>query len=339
MYKSLSLLAGVVLVAWSIQGNTGEVNVGGGAIKVDEAGVSVGGVVVNSEGIRIPGVEIGTGGAITGSTGRSGQVFTGDDFSDSNLSGRSFVGVKVVGVDFSDSNLTGADFSGAYFQGVDFSEANLANANFSDSTSQGSDFSHANLRGACFIRARLTGNDFSASILAGTIFTDAQRIGDDFSNADISSTVWNGPKACPSGQQAATRPEVTKAAVIAEALSRGKDAKVDLTVNFEFDSDRIRDKGHVQVLEIANALKSTTLAKHRVMIEGHTDSVGDDGYNLDLSYRRAITVMRALSEQYGVDQSRLQVKGFGEKEPVESNESETGRALNRRVTLVNLGAG
>ncbi|MDH3688815.1 MAG: pentapeptide repeat-containing protein [Gammaproteobacteria bacterium] len=339
MNKSMSLLVGI-LVAWSIQSSADEVNVGGGAVKVDDEGVSVGGVVeINSEGIKVPGVEINTGGVVVGTTGQSGQVFTGDDFSDSDLSGRRFVGVKFVGVDFSDSNLTGADFSGAYFQGVDFSDANLTNVNFSDATSQGSDFSDSNLQGACFIRARLTGNDFSDSALIGTIFTDAQRIGDDFSEADISATIWDGPEVCPHAQQAAARPEVTTAAVITQTLAQGKDARVDLTVNFEFDSDKIRDKGHVQVMEIANALKSSALANHRVMIEGHTDSVGDDGYNLDLSYRRAIIVMRALSEQYGIDQRRLQVNGFGETKPVVSNDTDPGRALNRRVTLVNLGSG
>ncbi len=58
---------------------------------------------------------------------------------------------------------------------------------------------------------------------------------------------------------------------------------------------------------------------------------------MDLSYRRAITVMRALSENYGIASSRFEVKGFGEVQPVASNDTETGRGLNRRVTLVNLG--
>jgi outer membrane protein OmpA-like peptidoglycan-associated protein len=339
MNKSVLLLVGI-LSTWAVQVFADEVNVGAGAVRVDEESISVGGVVeINAEGIKLPGVQINSGGVVQGAAGHSGQTFTGDDFSDSDLSGRSFVGVRFVGVDFSGSNLSGADFTGASFKGVDFANANLTRTNFSDASSQGSDFSYANLKGACFNRALLTGNDFSYAVLADTIFTGARRIGDDFSNADTASVIWDGPAGCPHAQQAAARPEVTTAAVIAETLSQGKDAKVDLTVNFEFDSDKIRDRGHVQVLEIASALNSPKLVNSRVMIEGHTDNVGEGGYNMDLSFRRAITVMRALSEQYEVERSRLQVNGLGETKPVASNDTETGRALNRRVTLVNLGEG
>ena len=317
-----------------------QVNVGDGAIKVDQQGVSIGGGVieVTPQGVKLPGVNVNTG--TTGQSGisRAGQVFTGDDFSDSNLSGRSFVGITFRGVDFSDANVTGADFTGAAFQGVDFSDADLTNVNFTEAAFQGTDFSDANLQGACFIHAQLVGSDFSDAILTGAIFTGARRIGDDFSGVDISGVIWDGPSVCPHGQQAMARPEVTKAEAITAALAKGKDAKVDLTVNFEFDSDKIRDKGHVQVMEIANALNSSALASQRVMIEGHTDNVGKDDYNIDLSYRRAISVMRALTEQYGVDRGKLQVNGYGESKPVASNDSDVGRALNRRVTLVNLGS-
>ncbi len=174
-------------------------------------------------------------------------------------------------------------------------------------------------------------------MLKGAVFTNASRIGNDFGSTDLSGIVWKGAGACPQKQAAVAQPSVTTAETITQALAQGKDAKVDLRVNFEFDSDKVQAQGHAQVLEIANALKSSSLADQRVMIEGHTDNVGNDGYNLDLSYRRAITVMRALSEQYDVDSSRLQVKGFGESQPVASNDSDDGRALNRRVTLVNLG--
>jgi len=121
-------------------------------------------------------------------------------------------------------------------------------------------------------------------------------------------------------------------------LSEGKNATIDLTVNFDTDSDRIIGQARAQVLEIASALKNQSLKGQRVSIEGHTDSVGDAEYNVDLSYRRAIAVMKMLSESYDVNSSRLSVKGFGEEQPLSSNGTETGRALNRRVTLRNLGS-
>ncbi len=341
-----------------------DININEGAVKVDEGGVFIGdgAIKVTPEGITVPGVDIKTGaGTQAGSQQKggsaTGQVFTGTDFSDTNFAGRDFSGSKFVGVDFSDSNLSNANFTGAVFQGVDFGDtnltaaifvnaqiqgddfgrANLTRANFSQAHLQGADFSKANLNGACFIRANLVGNDFTGSQLKGAVFTGANRIGNDFGGLDLSAVVWKGVSDCPHKQSGAARPQVTTAATITQALVQGKDARVDLTVNFEFDSDRIEAQGHAQVLEIANALKSDELAGQRVLIEGHTDNVGSDKYNLDLSYRRSITVMRTLTEQYGVDHGRVQVKGFGEARPVADNDTEEGRAINRRVTLVNLG--
>jgi len=359
--RKLFLVVGVLLytqISYAAEVNVGE------AVKVDESGVSIsGGVIEDSpEGVKLPGVAINTGktgDSSTQSGSMAGQVFNGDDFSDADLRRRSFVGTRLNGVDFSGSDLRGADFTNAVLQGVDFdnadlrdaifvnvsiqgddfSNANLLRVNFTDSRFQGAEFSRANLQYACFIRARLTSNDFRNANLAGTIFTGSSRIGNDFGDADLSVMVWEGAKVCPHGQQvAAARPEVTEAAVITQALAVGEHARVDLTVNFEFDSDQIEAQGHVQVLEIAHALKSTELSGHHMVIEGHTDEVGKSDYNVDLSYRRATTVMRALSEQYGIQSNRLQVNGFGETKPIASNESDEGRALNRRVTLVNMGA-
>lgn len=341
-----------------------EINVGGGTIKIDEGGVTIGeGVIeVTPDGIKVPGVVVKPSGESTTAAqpqggSAPGQVFTGTDFSGANHSGRDYSGGRFIGVDFSDANLTNANFTGAEFQGVDFADANLTGAiftnarfqgddfadanltraNFTEAHFQGVDFSDSNLQDACFMRANLIANDFRDAMLNGAVFTDVSRIGNDFGNTDLSGIVWKGSGACPKKTAAIEQPSITTAATITQELAKGKDAKVDLRVNFEFDSDKIQAQGHAQVLEIANALKSVDLAKQRVMIEGHTDNVGNDAYNLDLSYRRAITVMRTLSEQYGIESGRLQVKGFGETQPVASNEIDEGRALNRRVTLVNLG--
>lgn len=80
---------------------------------------------------------------------------------------------------------------------------------------------------------------------------------------------------------------------------------------------------------------STTLAEFEqtyVDVLGHTDSTGSDGYNQQLSERRANSVAGYLSGR-GVNQARLATRGFGESQPRASNVTEEGRALNRRVEI------
>ena len=67
-------------------------------------------------------------------------------------------------------------------------------------------------------------------------------------------------------------------------------------------------------------------------VGGHTDSVGTDAYNQTLSERRAASVKDYLVGQ-GVDGSRLSTAGYGESNPIASNDTADGRALNRRVEL------
>ena len=69
------------------------------------------------------------------------------------------------------------------------------------------------------------------------------------------------------------------------------------------------------------------------IVEGHTDSMGDDGYNLSLSRERARSVRAALMAR-GVDGSRIGTEGYGETVPVASNTSSTGRQQNRRVEVI-----
>lgn len=102
-------------------------------------------------------------------------------------------------------------------------------------------------------------------------------------------------------------------------------------VNFDFDKSTIRPEGKA-ILNGAAAL----LQKHeRVVVEvaGHTDSVGSDAYNQGLSERRANAVKDYLTAQ-GVKASRLTARGYGESRPVASNDTDAGRAENRRVELI-----
>ena len=69
-------------------------------------------------------------------------------------------------------------------------------------------------------------------------------------------------------------------------------------------------------------------------LEGHTDNIGTDRYNDDLSSRRAAAVKTALVRVHGADAALLTTTGFGERRPIESNNTLFGRARNRRVELV-----
>jgi outer membrane protein OmpA-like peptidoglycan-associated protein len=71
----------------------------------------------------------------------------------------------------------------------------------------------------------------------------------------------------------------------------------------------------------------------RVRIEGFTDNTGSDSYNQQLSESRAFAVRNAL-EQAGIDSSRIEVRGYGETNPVATNDTSAGRQLNRRVEVL-----
>jgi OOP family OmpA-OmpF porin len=101
-------------------------------------------------------------------------------------------------------------------------------------------------------------------------------------------------------------------------------------VNFAFDSAEIDPASSVVLDAAADQLKECPNVSVRV--EGHTDSIGSDAYNQGLSERRAEGVQSHLIGR-GVSASRLTAIGYGESQPIASNDTEEGRALNRRVEL------
>ena len=101
-----------------------------------------------------------------------------------------------------------------------------------------------------------------------------------------------------------------------------------------FDTDKadLKTESAPTLQEIAALLQQDP--KMAVLVVGHTDNHGDYGHNLDLSERRAQSVKSALEKTYGIDAARLTAAGAGMMAPVASNETEEGRAKNRRVVLV-----
>ena len=86
----------------------------------------------------------------------------------------------------------------------------------------------------------------------------------------------------------------------------------------------------MDLLDAVAKIMNGTTAITRLTIEGHTDTTGDPANNQPLSEERALAVKKYL-ESKGVDPSRLESKGFGSSQPVDTNETEEGRAKNRRV--------
>ena len=68
-----------------------------------------------------------------------------------------------------------------------------------------------------------------------------------------------------------------------------------------------------------------------LVLEGHTDAIGSDAYNQDLSARRAAAVKERIVQDYGIDPGRISTVGYGESRPIADNSTDEGRARNRRV--------
>ena len=99
---------------------------------------------------------------------------------------------------------------------------------------------------------------------------------------------------------------------------------------FPFNSTEILPDGRTNLQQLASSLEK--YPNSDILIVGHTDSVGTDAYNNDLSQRRALAAQSYL-QTLGVPASRLQATGRGESEPIQSNDTEAGRAQNRRVEI------
>ena len=97
---------------------------------------------------------------------------------------------------------------------------------------------------------------------------------------------------------------------------------------FEFDKSTLLQQSYFELMRLTTLLE--TYPKMRIEIRGHTDAKGADSYNLRLSENRAKAVADYLISK-GVDAKRIRYKGYGKSQPIDSNDTEEGRAKNRRV--------
>ena len=121
--------------------------------------------------------------------------------------------------------------------------------------------------------------------------------------------------------------------VVAAAPSPGMSASgYDLSVTFELSSDRLTSQAQTNLRQFAIALQTPALAGFRFAVEGHTDATGAADKNLELSERRAASVVTFLTG-LGVEKNRLSAKGYGETRPLlaDPNDPANRRVETRRI--------
>ena len=141
------------------------------------------------------------------------------------------------------------------------------------------------------------------------------------------------PSAVPAPPPVAPAPTplakpVAKPKPVAEKITFAAD------VLFDFDKATIKPEGRSKLDDLASKVKGINLEV--VIAIGHTDSIGDDGYNQRLSVRRAESVKAYLVSR-GIEPNRVYTEGKGEKQPIASNKTKDGRQKNRRVEIEVIG--
>lgn len=115
-----------------------------------------------------------------------------------------------------------------------------------------------------------------------------------------------------------------------ERVGEGIQVTFDSGLLYDFDSDAVKSDARTNLRNLASSLDKYPGTD--LVIIGHTDSVGTDGYNQSLSERRANSAASFLSSE-GVARSRIITRGLGETEPVQPNATDSGRQANRRVEV------
>ena len=110
--------------------------------------------------------------------------------------------------------------------------------------------------------------------------------------------------------------------------------KIDLDIQFDYNSADIRTSSMPAVQELGKALSNASLKGSTFVVAGHTDAIGSEAYNQDLSERRADTIKRYLNEKYGINGTDLVTVGYGKSRPKDPNAPMD--PINRRVQVVNM---
>lgn len=127
--------------------------------------------------------------------------------------------------------------------------------------------------------------------------------------------------------QVVQEPVVYEEVVVEETIP--EIVRVELDVKFDFDKAVVRPDSYEDIRVLAEFMQQ--FPQTTTVVKGYTDSIGTEAYNLDLSDRRANAVRNVLVDDYGVAGGRVDAVGYGEADPVASNDTPEGRAINRRV--------
>ncbi|WP_323753883.1 OmpA family protein [Marinobacter sp.] len=111
-----------------------------------------------------------------------------------------------------------------------------------------------------------------------------------------------------------------------------REIKETLYVEFEHDKTEVQQAFYPELKNLAKVL--TQYPTSRILLEGHTDSTGPSSYNQKLSKSRADAVMKVLIDHFGINADRIRTTGMGESQPIATNETDEGRAQNRRVEAI-----
>ena len=115
-----------------------------------------------------------------------------------------------------------------------------------------------------------------------------------------------------------------------ERVGEGIKVTFDAGILFDFDKATLRPASEVELQKLAVILDK--YPDTNILLEGHTDAKGTEEYNLNLSRERSQSVANYLAVQ-GVTPTRFTIMGYGESQPVATNDTEEGRQLNRRVEV------
>lgn len=142
-----------------------------------------------------------------------------------------------------------------------------------------------------------------------------------------------GVNATPTGD--ATTDNSKRKAIRVTTTEKGALITADEKILFDTGRAEIKPSGMVLIENVVEILQQKK-PKAKVSVEGHTDNVGGDTLNENLSQRRATAVRSALIKG-GVDAKRISSRGFGLSKPIANNSTEDGRLLNRRTEIIILG--